>query len=65
LRRLPGFRIKVIERTVRPEHIFLAKPWSTEHDPADLATITYGKLIQVAEETGVRLEGAENLCKAA
>ena len=65
LKRLPGFRIEVIDRNVRLEHIFLAKLWSAEHDPADLATITYRKLIKVAEETGVKLEGAEHLCPAA
>jgi hypothetical protein len=65
LKRLPGFRIEVIDRNVRLEHIFLAKLWSHEHDPADLATITYRKLIQVAAETGVQLEGAEHLCPAA
>ena len=65
LKRLPGFRIEVIDRHVRLEHIFLAKLWSAEHDPAALATLTYRKLIQVAEETGVQLEGAEHLCPAA
>jgi hypothetical protein len=65
LKRLPGFRIEVIDRHVRLEHIFLAKLWSAEHDPADLATVTYRKLIKAAEETGVTLEGAEHLCPAA
>jgi hypothetical protein len=65
LKRLPGFRIEVVDRNVRLEHIFLAKLWSAEHDPADLATITYRKLIKAAEETGVTLEGAEHLCRAA
>jgi len=65
LKRLPGFRIEVIAGRVRLEHIFLAKLWFAEHDPADLSTITYRKLIKVAEETGVRLEGVENLCPAA
>lgn len=65
LKRLPGFRIEVIDRNVRLEHIFLAKLWSAEHDPADLATITYRKLIKAAEEAGVELEGAEYLCAAA
>jgi hypothetical protein len=62
LQRLPGFRIEVIDQSIRLEHIFLAKLWSAEHDPAALATITYRKLIKVAEETAVRLEGAEHLC---
>ncbi|MBM4072467.1 MAG: hypothetical protein FJ271_26595 [Planctomycetes bacterium] len=65
LQRLPGFRIEVIDQNVRLEHIFLAKLWSAEHDPGDLTTITYRKLIKVAEETGVELEGAEHLCRAA
>jgi len=57
LKRLPGFRIEVIDRDVRLEHIFRAKLWSAEHDPGDLVTITYRKLIKAAEETGVTLEG--------
>jgi hypothetical protein len=65
LKRLPGFRIEVTDRNVRLEHIFLAKLWSSEHDPADLTIITYRKLIKVAQETGVKLEGAEQLCAAA
>ena len=65
LERLPGFRIEIVGRNIRLEHIFLARLWSAEHDPADLATITYRKLIRVAEETGVELEGAEYLCPAA
>jgi hypothetical protein len=55
----------VIDRNVRLEHIFLAKLWSAEHESSDLATITYRKLIKAAEETGVTLEGAEQLCTAA
>lgn len=65
LKRLPGFRIEVIDGNVRLEHIFQARLWSREHDSKDLATITYRKLIQVAEETGVKVEGAEQLCTAA
>jgi hypothetical protein len=65
LTRLPGFRIEVIDLNVRLEHIFLAKLWSAEHESSELATITYRKLIKAAEETGVTLEGAEQLCPAA
>jgi hypothetical protein len=65
LKQLPGFRIEVIDHHVRLEYIFLAKLWSAKHDTADLATITYRKLIKAAEETGVMLEGAEHLCPAA
>lgn len=55
----------MIDRNVRLEHIFLAKLWSVEHDPGDLVTLTYRKLIKAAEETGVTLQGAEHLCAAA
>ena len=65
LKRLPGFRIEVIDGPVRLEHIFLARLWSADHSPDDLATITYRKLIKVAEASGVTLEGAEYLCAAA
>lgn len=65
LKRLPGFRLEVTDGNVRLEHIFLAKLWSAEHDSKTLATITYRKLIQVAGNAGVELEGAERLCAAA
>ena len=65
LKRLPGFRIEVIDGDMRLEHIFQAKLWSVEHDPADLASITYRKLIRVAQEADVRLEGADQRGAAA
>lgn len=65
LKQLPGFRIEVSDGAVRLEHIFLAKLWSVDHAPNDLATLTYRKLIQVAAETGVAIEGADQLCAAA
>lgn len=56
LERMPGFRIVVQAGRVRLEHIFLARLWSLERDPTALATLTYRKLIQVAEDTDVEIE---------
>jgi len=55
LQKLPGFRIEIQDGRVKLEHIFLARLWSSEPRPQDLATLTYRKLIEVADE--VQLEG--------
>lgn len=62
LAKMPGFKIEVRDGRVRLVHIFLARLWSTERDPQELATLTYKKLIDVAENTAVEV-GAE-LCGA-
>jgi len=41
---------------VRLVHIFRARLWTSNSAPDDLATMTYEKLIQVAEESDVESE---------
>jgi hypothetical protein len=51
--RMPGFKIEIHDGPVRLVHIFRARLWSQHHDPHDLITLTYRKLIEVAGETVV------------
>jgi hypothetical protein len=60
LERMPGFQIEIIDGRVRLVHLFRAKMWSTQQDPKAVQTITYRKLIKVAEESRVEAE----LCPA-
>jgi hypothetical protein len=57
-RQLPGFRVQIRDRRVTLDHIFLARLWSADFDPDSLETLTYQKLIEVADE--VEVEG--DLC---
>ncbi len=56
LQRMPGFRIEIHDGPVSLQHIFLARMWSAEFAPEDLATLTYRKLIEVSRETMVEGE---------
>jgi hypothetical protein len=60
LRKMPGFRIEIHDGPVSLQHIFLARMWSADFEPDNLATLTYRKLIEVSRETVV--EG--DLCLA-
>jgi len=53
LETMPGFKIVVEDGRVRLEHIFLARLWASQQRPTEIATLTYQKLIEVAEETDV------------
>lgn len=53
---MPGFKIVVQEGRVRLEHIFLAKLWFSPREPGDIATLTYQKLIEVAEEADIEAD---------
>ena len=53
---MPGFRIEIREGRVRLVHIFRAKLWGSKREPRDIATLTYEKLIQVAEDSEVETE---------
>ncbi len=53
LRKMPGFRIEIEDGRVRLEHIFRARLWTCSQDAQQLPTLTYRKLIAMAEETGV------------
>ena len=52
-RTMPGFKIEIRDGRVRLVHIFRAQLWSSKADPKALATLTYEKLIQVAEKSDV------------
>jgi hypothetical protein len=56
LSRLPGFKIEIHDGPVSLRHIFLARMWSADFEPEDLATLTYRKLIEVSRETKVEGE---------
>jgi hypothetical protein len=53
LEKMPGFRIEIVDGRVKLVHIFLARLWSANLGPQDMATLTYKKLIEVAEEADV------------
>lgn len=50
LEKMPGFKIEIHDGRVKLVHIFLARLWSTNLGPQDMATLTYKKLIEVAEQ---------------
>ena len=54
--RMPGFEIEIHDGWVSLEHIFRARLWSSQQDPQALPTLTYQKLIDIAEETEVEAE---------
>jgi hypothetical protein len=53
---MPGFSIEIRDGRVRLVHIFRARLWTSKIDPKDVATLTYEKLIQVAEDSEVEAE---------
>ena len=56
LERMPGFRIEIRDGRVSLEHIFRASLWFSHFGPEDLPTLTYQKLIDMAEESQVEAE---------
>jgi len=53
LTKMPGFRIEIHDGPVSLQHIFLARLWSANSEPDDMATLTYRKLVEVSRETTV------------
>lgn len=53
---MPGFKIEIRGGRVRLVHIFRAQLWGAKREPGDLTTLTYEKLIQVAEDSDVETE---------
>jgi len=62
LKQMPGFRIEIRNGRVRLVHLFRASLWSSAKDPQDMVTLTYRKLINVAEESGAEVDA--ELCLA-
>jgi hypothetical protein len=62
LQKMPGFKVEIKDGRVSLVHIFRARLWTTTAGPSDMATLTYRKLIQVAEES--QAEVTADLCLA-
>lgn len=56
LRTMPGFSIEIHDGPVSLQHIFLARMWSSQFGPEEMAALTYRKLIEVSGETVVEGE---------
>lgn len=56
LKSTPGFRIEIKEGRVRLVHVFLARLQTLDAEPHDPSTLTYKKLIQMAEDSQVEAE---------
>ena len=59
---MPGFRIEIDDGRTRLVHIFRARLWSSSGQPQDTETLIYRKLIDVAEQSEVEVDG--ELCLA-
>ena len=55
LQKMPGFKIEIHDGRIQLVHIFRARLWTTQGNPSDIATLTYRKLIQVAEDAGAEV----------
>ena len=56
LQRAPGFKIEIQDGRIKLEHFFTARLWSAPADPRDALVITYKKLREVAERSGVEAD---------
>jgi hypothetical protein len=56
LEKHPGLRIEVQDGKVRLVHLIRARLWASKLDPMDILSVTYRKLIEVAEESNVETE---------
>lgn len=56
LEKMPGFKIEIHAGRVKLVHIFRVRLWSSERDPQGLTTLTYRKLIQVAEKADLEVD---------
>ncbi len=56
LKTMPGFRIEIHDGRIRLDHIFRARLWSAEQEPQALPTLTYKKLIDLADELEVETD---------
>ncbi len=56
LEKMPGFQIEINDGRLRLVHLFRASLWSSAKDPQDMVTLTYRKLIDVAEEAKAEVD---------
>jgi len=54
--KMPGFQLDVQDRKVRIVHIFRAGMWDSTKDPSGMASLSYKKLISVADSTKVEAD---------
>ncbi len=53
---MPGFKIEIHDGRVQLHHIFRARLWSSRNAEDSLPTVTYKKLLAMAEETQLEAE---------
>jgi hypothetical protein len=58
LQKVPGFRIEIDDGKVRLVQLFRAKLWTSGFDPENVVSITYRKLLKVAEDSNLDIEFA-------
>ena len=56
MEKMPGFRIEIRDGRVSLQHIFRASLWFSDFGPEDLPTLTYQKLIDIAEQSDAEAE---------
>jgi hypothetical protein len=56
LEKIPGLKIEIQDGPFRLVHIFRARLWTSNRGPRDLVTLTYQKLINVAEEADAEVD---------
>ena len=62
LQKMPSFQVEINNGRVRLGHLFRARLWPSANDPQDIATLTYRKLMNVAEEANAEVDA--ELCRA-
>lgn len=50
-KKVPGFKIEIVDGRIRLEHLFTAQLWASNFKPAATEVRTYKKLREVAERT--------------
>lgn len=63
LQKFPGFQIEICDGRIRLVQIFRARLWTSPVRPEDIATLTYRKLSDVAEQAEAEVD-ANELCLA-
>lgn len=56
LRTMPGFQIEITDGRVKLVQLFRARIWASPPAPETVTTLTYRKLLEVAEESKVEAE---------
>ncbi len=59
--KMPGFKVEIRDGKIKLEHVFRLRMWTSTMKPRDLPTLTYQKLIDVAEKADLETENFECL----